>query len=83
MPTSKGLSYSTCSLPRSECTIGALSMPASLTISAWAPAQPAPHIRVMRSPSFRIFASASMSASGGITTGGAGASHVAALASVD
>ena len=42
MPTSKRLSYSMCSLPRSVCTMGAWSAPAMAMSSACAPAQPAP-----------------------------------------
>ncbi len=47
MPTSYGLSYSTCSFPRRACTTGALSLPANSTSSLCAPAQPLPHIRAI------------------------------------
>ena len=48
MPTSKGLSYSTNSLPRMECTTGALRAPAMAMSWSWAPAQPAPARMVTR-----------------------------------
>ena len=38
MPTSNGLSYSTCSLPRSECTIGAFSYFGQALVVSSAPA---------------------------------------------
>jgi len=40
MPTSWGLSYSICSLPRNACTIGACNVPASSTTSSCAPGAP-------------------------------------------
>jgi hypothetical protein len=40
MPTSKGLSYSMNSFPRSACTIGAFNLPATSITSVWAPAHP-------------------------------------------
>src|SRR5215472_16437161 len=54
MPTSKGLSYSTCSLPPSACTIGLFSVSASRISCAWAPAQPRPQNSVIRSAALSI-----------------------------
>ena len=65
MPTSNGLSYSMNSFPRIACTIGALSVLASWTSSAWAPAHPAPPRIVTFSEAFRSFASAAISGSEG------------------
>ncbi len=82
MPTSKGLSYSMNSLPRSGCTIGAFSRCASATTSACAPAQPAPHSSVTFVPAFSSAASRSSSASVGRTIGCAGTSQAGGFASV-
>ena len=69
IPTSYGLSHSTCSLPRIACTMGALSLAAKATTASWAPAQPAPQRSVVLSPLSRRSAKSSMSASAAHTRG--------------
>src|SRR5712672_3519608 len=69
IPTSKGLSHSMCSLPRSACTMGALSLAARATTASWAPAQPAPQRSVVLSPLSRKSTKSSMSASAAHTRG--------------
>ncbi len=65
MPTSNGLSHSTCSLPRKAWTIGAPSVSANATTSSCAPAQPLPHNSATRFEPSSSAASASSWAAGG------------------
>src|SRR6516162_2641520 len=69
MPTSKGLSHSTYSLPRSACTIGDLRRSPSAKSSSCAPAHPEPHRIVILPSPFSIAASRSRSCLSGTTTG--------------
>ena len=68
MPTSYGLSHSTNSLPRSACTIGALSRSAIAMSSSCAPWQPAPARIVTRRAWLSRSAAAARSASPGTVT---------------
>src|SRR6266403_3132485 len=72
MPTSYGLSHSTCSLPRSACTMGDFSLAPSANSASCAPAQPEPHNRVTRDDVFKRLASRSSSPSAGRTSDGPG-----------
>src|SRR5262245_20970310 len=83
MPTSYGLAYSTCSLPRSGWTIGAFRSLASAVTSACAPAQPAPQRSVTAPASLSSDANRSRSRSLGRSRGLGGASQAGGVASSD
>src|SRR5258706_341279 len=72
MPTSYGLSHSTCSLPRSACTMGDFSFAPSANSAPCAPAQPEPQSSVTRDAAFSSAARRSSSLSAGRTSDGPG-----------
>jgi len=80
MPTSNAFSGSTCSLPRSACTIGESRRAPRARSASRAPAQPEPHSTVTRSASFSRPESCSSDPREG-TTAGAGSASVPAAGS--
>src|SRR6266853_1768692 len=68
MPTSNGLSHSTCSLPRNACTMGAFRRSASARTSSCAPSHPEPQNMVTRPSLLRSAASRSTSTCAGTAT---------------